>query len=93
MPHVDWACNVPGLSPDGRNCLSKNTSLVFLHPQNLFLVPFDESLTYRIEDVAEVELSAVDADNAEADEDGRRGDEKFFPAIDTAIALNELNHM
>ena len=24
---------------------------------------------------------------------GSKWDEKFFPAIDTAIALNELNHM
>ena len=71
VPHVDWACNVPGLSPDGRNCLSKNTSLVFLHPQDLFLVPFDESPTYRIEDVAEVELSAVDADDVQSPLDVR----------------------
>ena len=66
VPHVDWACNVPRLSPDGRNYLSKNTSLVFLHLQNLFLVPLDESPAYCIKDVAKVELSAVDADDVQS---------------------------
>ena len=47
---------------DGRKNISKNTALVFLHESDLLLVALDESPAYRIEDIAEVELSAVDAD-------------------------------
>ena len=57
---------MPGLPPDGNNSLSKNTTLVLLHPQDLFFVALDESPTYRIEDIAEVELPAVDTDDVES---------------------------
>ena len=66
MPHMDWACNVSGLSPDGSSYLSKNTALVLLHPLDLLLVALDESPAYRIEDIAEVELSAVNADDVQS---------------------------
>ena len=68
---MDWACNVSGLSPDGRKNISKNTALVFLHELDLLLVALDESPTYRIEDIAEVELSAVDADDVQGSLDFR----------------------
>ena len=71
VPHMDWACNVSGLSPDGRNYLSKNTAFVLLHMLDLFLVTLDESPAYRIEDVTEVELSAVDADDVQGPFDVR----------------------
>ena len=61
---MDWACNVPAYT-DGRKNISKNTALVFLHESDLFFVALDEGTAYRIEDIAEVELSAVDADDIE----------------------------
>ena len=68
---MDWACNVSGLSLDGRNSLSKNTALLLLHMLDLFLVSLDKSPAYRIEDVTEVELSAVDADDIQGPLDVR----------------------
>ena len=62
---MDWACNVSAYT-DGRKNILKNTSLVFLHELDLLLVALDESPAYRIEDIAEVELSAVDADDVES---------------------------
>ena len=64
MPHMDWACNVSAYT-DGRKNILKNTALVFLHELDLLLVALDESPAYRIEDVTEVELSAVDADDVQ----------------------------
>ena len=49
----------------------ENTTLVLLHPLDLFLVALDEGTAYRIEDVAEVELSAVDTDDVESPLDVR----------------------
>ena len=48
---------------DGRKNISKNTALVFLRELDLLLVALNEGTAYRIEDIAEVELSAVDADD------------------------------
>ena len=45
--------------------MSKNTAFVLLHSLDLLLVALDEGAAYCIEDVAEVELSAVDANDVQ----------------------------
>jgi hypothetical protein len=62
---MDWACNVSAYT-DGRKNILKNTALIFLHELDFLFVALDEGTAYRIEDIAEVELSAVNADDVES---------------------------